>query len=255
MSGNKCKIYIFCIINNNKLCYYCYGAKSDVWWKKHNKQSHSESLALCPTLLHKYNLLYFQIEWGGDSGRHMLKVPSKWWWNHISLQIWTFFLPTLRGAQPIMGGSVKPGGELGPPNEIESYAPALLYCARMHFWKDSSGIFLNSFRNLNVKQTSLRILLAIRHKSFNKIPNSQHQWRRHGGGAIGATCPPPPTSDRTPREIDAFPRRFSCLKKWEGGRFTGLAPTSYTLKKTYTPKGVLFGSVEISTKLCPGVNV
>ena len=28
-----------------------------------------------------------------------------------------------------------------------------------------------------------------------------------------------------------------------------------TLKKTYTPKGVLFGSVEISTKLCPGVNV
>ena len=27
------------------------------------------------------------------------------------------------------------------------------------------------------------------------------------------------------------------------------------LKKTYTPKGVLFGSVEISTKLCPGVNV
>ena len=26
-------------------------------------------------------------------------------------------------------------------------------------------------------------------------------------------------------------------------------------EKTYTPKGVLFGSVEISTKLCPGVNV
>ena len=29
------------------------------------------------------------------------------------------------------------------------------------------------------------------------------QWRRHGGGASGATCPPPPTSDRTPCEIDA----------------------------------------------------
>ena len=28
-------------------------------------------------------------------------------------------------------------------------------------------------------------------------------------GASGATCPPPPTSDRTPREIDADQRRFS----------------------------------------------
>ena len=33
------------------------------------------------------------------------------------------------------------------------------------------------------------------------------------GGASGATCPPPPTSDRTPHEIDADPRRFSCPKK------------------------------------------
>ena len=46
-----------------------------------------------------------------------------------------------------------------------------------------------------------------------------------GGGASGATnCPP--TSDRTPREIDADPRRFSCSKKM-GDRFTGFAPTFY----------------------------
>ena len=32
-------------------------------------------------------------------------------------------------------------------------------------------------------------------------------------GASGATCPPPPTSDRTPREIDADQRRFSYPKK------------------------------------------
>ena len=37
--------------------------------------------------------------------------------------------------------------------------------------------------------------------------------------------PPPPTSDRTTREIDANPRSFSCSKKW--GRFTGFAPTFY----------------------------
>ena len=50
------------------------------------------------------------------------------------------------------------------------------------------------------------------------------QWRRHGGGQTGQ-LPPPPTSDRTPREIDADPRRFSCRKN--GGRFTGFAPTFY----------------------------
>ena len=35
-------------------------------------------------------------------------------------------------------------------------------------------------------------------------------------GASGATCPlpPPPTSDRTSREIDADQRRFSYPKKW-----------------------------------------
>ena len=38
------------------------------------------------------------------------------------------------------------------------------------------------------------------------------QWRRHGGGQTGQLAPPP-TSDRTPREIDADPRRFSCPKK------------------------------------------
>ena len=43
-----------------------------------------------------------------------------------------------------------------------------------------------------------------------------NQWRRHGEGASGATYPPPPTSDRTPREIDADPRRFSCPKKGVG---------------------------------------
>ena len=47
---------------------------------------------------------------------------------------------------------------------------------------------------------------------------------RRGGGASGITCPP--TSDRTTREIDADPRRFSCLGKMEG-RFTGLVHTFY----------------------------
>ena len=36
-----------------------------------------------------------------------------------------------------------------------------------------------------------------------------------GGGKRGNL--PPPTSDRTPREIDAEPRRFSCPKKWGVG--------------------------------------
>ena len=38
------------------------------------------------------------------------------------------------------------------------------------------------------------------------------------GGQEGQLASPPPTSDRTPREIDADPRRFSCRKN--GGRFT-----------------------------------
>ena len=38
------------------------------------------------------------------------------------------------------------------------------------------------------------------------------QWRRQGGQAR-QLAPPPPTSDRTPREIDADPRRFFCPKK------------------------------------------
>ena len=52
-------------------------------------------------------------------------------------------------------------------------------------------------------------------------------------GASGATCPPP-TSDRTPREIDADQRRFWYPKKMGVGlqdlfvyRFTGFAPTFY----------------------------
>ena len=44
-----------------------------------------------------------------------------------------------------------------------------------------------------------------------------------GGGKRGSL--PPPTSDQTPREIDADPRRFSCRKN--GGMFTGFAPTFY----------------------------
>ena len=131
------------------------------------------------------------------------------------------FLTNIPGAQPIMRGSVKPWGELGPPNEIESYAPALLYCARMHFWKDSSGIFLNSFRNLNVKQTSLRILLAIRHKSFNKIPNSQHQWRRHGGGKRGNLPPPPPPNLRSDTSWDRC-RSEKIFVSEKNGRGVGL---------------------------------
>ena len=44
---------------------------------------------------------------------------------------------------------------------------------------------------------------------------TDQQWRRHGGGGqAGQLAPPPPTSDRTPREIDGDPRRFSCPKKW-----------------------------------------
>ena len=43
-----------------------------------------------------------------------------------------------------------------------------------------------------------------------------------GGGKRGNL---PPTSDRTPREIDANPRRFLCKKN--RGRFTGFAPTFY----------------------------
>ena len=38
----------------------------------------------------------------------------------------------------------------------------------------------------------------------------EEQWRRHGGQAGQLV---PPTSDRTPREIDADPGRFSCRKK------------------------------------------
>ena len=34
-----------------------------------------------------------------------------------------------------------------------------------------------------------------------------------GGGGKRGNLPPPPTSNRTPREIDADPRRFSCPKK------------------------------------------
>ena len=42
---------------------------------------------------------------------------------------------------------------------------------------------------------------------------------------MGQLAPPPPTTGRTLREIDADPRRFSCRKN--GGRFTGFAPTFY----------------------------
>ena len=37
-------------------------------------------------------------------------------------------------------------------------------------------------------------------------------WRRHGAGGGGASTP-----DRTPREIDADPGRFSCPKKMDVG--------------------------------------
>ena len=46
---------------------------------------------------------------------------------------------------------------------------------------------------------------------------------RGGGGKLGNLSP---TSDRTPREIDADQRRFSCPKK-VGGRFTAFAPKFY----------------------------
>ena len=46
------------------------------------------------------------------------------------------------------------------------------------------------------------------------------QWRRHGGGRqAGQLAPPPPISDRTPREIDADPRRFACRKNGVGLHF------------------------------------
>ena len=51
-----------------------------------------------------------------------------------------------------------------------------------------------------------------------------------GGGQAGQLLPPP-TSNRTPREINADPRRFSCRKN--GGRFTGFAPTFYMRVPVY----------------------
>ena len=57
---------------------------------------------------------------------------------------------------------------------------------------------------------------------------------RGGGGGNGATCPPP-TSDWTPLEINAGPRRFSCRKKWGVGlqdffqRFTCIDATANVL--------------------------
>ena len=45
-----------------------------------------------------------------------------------------------------------------------------------------------------------------------------------GGGASGTTSPPPPTSDRTPSEIDADPRRFSRRKKMGGVGLQDLLP-------------------------------
>ena len=58
-----------------------------------------------------------------------------------------------------------------------------------------------------------------------RIEGSPNRWRCHGGGASGAICSPPHThtSDRTPREIDADPRRFSCRKKMGVG-LQGLLP-------------------------------
>ena len=59
-------------------------------------------------------------------------------------------------------------------------------------------------------------------------------WRRHGGQA-GQLAPPPPTSDRTSREIYADPRRFSCRKKMVVGlqdllpRFTRTDATANVL--------------------------
>ena len=65
-------------------------------------------------------------------------------------------------------------------------------------------------------------------RSARSRPAAQYgsvQWRCHGGQA-GQLAPPPPTSDQTPREIDADPRRLSRpKKKW--GRFTGFVLKFY----------------------------
>ena len=55
----------------------------------------------------------------------------------------------------------------------------------------------------------------------------RHVWAMASprGGEAGQLAPPPPTSDRTPREIDADPRRLTCRKN--GGMLTGFAPMFY----------------------------
>ena len=67
----------------------------------------------------------------------------------------------------------------------------------------------------NVKMYHLRILTLYRLDSVATACGVRVAATvaspRGGGGASGVPCPP--TSDRTPREIDADPRRFSCAKK------------------------------------------
>ena len=63
---------------------------------------------------------------------------------------------------------------------------------------------------------------------FSLYPSSKFSGVATGGK--WGNLPPPPTSDRTPREIDADPRRFLCQEKFGVGigiRFTGFAPTFY----------------------------
>ena len=75
--------------------------------------------------------------------------------------------------------------------------------------------------------------------------------------ANGATCPPPPTSDRTPREIDEDPRRFSCPKKWEVGlqdllrSFTCTDATADVLRSCDYEKGGVVEVVEGVTLVGP----
>ena len=90
---------------------------------------------------------------------------------------------------------------------------------------------------------------------YNVLFTGLQQWRRHGGGASGATCPPP-TFDRTPREIDADPRRFSCPKKGEGlqdllRRFTCTDATADVFGLTITKKEGVAEVVEGVTLVGP----
>ena len=71
----------------------------------------------------------------------------------------------------------------------------------------TSMLAKNNLRSLKINgiyQTRQNTLNASSAHSFSGVATG-------GGEASGATCPP--TSDRTSREIDADPRRFSCPKK------------------------------------------